>query len=376
MPEAIGQYDPTKDSLSKTTTALSGPVSAMPSVDTTSDTKVSAQPSVTPDVTTSIGKTGTPELAATEATPELSTTVEGGLGDPYKTLAEERAAVGTDFAGYEATAPSGDVTAGKTFSTPETTVQGQLESILAKQGPLQKLAASRAKEQAAAMGMSASSAGMGAMYRAQIDSAMPMAQQDAQTAATFQQAEQQAVNEKRRIDQEAQVSGDLTLQKAKLNEQQKKIDDSFALSMKGLDAETEQSMLDAKANWDMKINEANNAFQEKLKNSELSAQTSQLLMNQAQESMTQVQISMQNLMGDSEFLDDMAAADEALIAQAQAEGKSWSEIQALKGSSVKNYMNRLLGQATNTIAFNAKSADIYTPEFQQDLTDMIEGVMW
>ena len=55
-------------------------------------------------------------------------------------------------------------------------------------------------------------------------------------------------------------------QQAKLVEQQKKIDDSFALAMKGLDADTEASMLEAKGNWDLRINKANNEFQEALQN--------------------------------------------------------------------------------------------------------------
>ena len=80
------------------------------------------------------------------------------------------------------------------------------------------------------------------------------AEKDAATAAQFKKTQQQLEGEKRRIDQEAQVSGDLTLQKAKLQEQQKKIDDSFALAMKGLDADAQHLMTDIKGIWDMHIN--------------------------------------------------------------------------------------------------------------------------
>jgi hypothetical protein len=283
-------------------------------------------------------------------------------GTPYQTLADKRAATETDFAKYEPTAPSAEVTAGETFVTPESTVSGQLEAIMSKQGPLQKLAASRAKEQAAALGMESSSAAIGASYKAQLDAALPIAQQDAKTMAEFKAVEQQAVNERRRVNQEAQVSGDLTLQKANLQEQQKKIDDSFALSMKGLDANTEKFMMDTRAEWDKSIATHTAALEQSLKDSEVSAQTEMLLMNQAQESMTQVQISMQNLLGNNEFLDNMARADKASGQRA--------------GTSLKNYMNRLLGTSTNTIRFNAQAAGLYTPEFRNQLNVMIANTKW
>ena len=132
--------------------------------------------------------------------------------------------------------------------------------------------------------------------------------------------------------------------------------------MKGLDADTEASMLEAKGNWDLRINKANNEFQEALQTSELSAQTTQLLMNQTSEAMTQAQISMQNLMGDSEFLNDMGAADEAAGLPA--------------GTSIKNYMNRIIGQSTSGIKLSAQAAGLYTPKFQADLANMIEGIVW
>jgi len=210
--------------------------------------------------------------------------------------------------------------------------------------------------------MVSSSAGMGAMYRAQLDAAMPMAQQDADTMAKFKQTEQLAVNEKRRIDQEAQVSGDLTLQKAKLNEEQKKIDDSFALKMKGVDADTEKVLTDIKGNWDQRIGKSQADYQKILNDSNLGAQTTQILMNQSQDAVNQVQISISNLMGNTEFLSDMGAADDA--------GN------LTPGTTLRNYMNKLIGTATGGIVLSTQAAGLYTPEFAGNLEDMIEGLSW
>ncbi len=111
-----------------------------------------------------------------------------------------------------------EIEAGETFSNAESTVAGQLESILSKGSPLQQLAQSRAREQASALGMMSSSAGIGASQRALYDSAMPIAKQDAEQMGAFKLAEQEAKNEQDIINTEAVVAGDMLVHSRKVQD--------------------------------------------------------------------------------------------------------------------------------------------------------------
>jgi hypothetical protein len=67
--------------------------------------------------------------------------------------------------------------------TPESTVSNQLSTLLSKGSPVMTLAESKAKEQAQRSGLLSSSLAVGAGQRAVIESALPIAQQDARTFA-------------------------------------------------------------------------------------------------------------------------------------------------------------------------------------------------
>lgn len=91
------------------------------------------------------------------------------------------------------------------------TVQGQVDSILAKDGPLMQRARSIALEQANQRGLVNSSLAVGAGQLAMLESAIPMAQQDANT---YVQAAQGNVDAKNQAGQfNANQNNEFTLQK-------------------------------------------------------------------------------------------------------------------------------------------------------------------
>ena len=298
------------------------------------------------------------EILAVEETP--TTTVDpvaeqtSTLGEPYEALAEERITTAIpEFEGYTATAPAPQVEAGETFTTPATTVAGQLETILQKGSPLQDLSETRAREKASALGMLSSSAGIGAGQRALYDTALPIAQQDATTAKEFKQQEQGLINEQTKIATEAQVAGDLTVQKARLAEQQKALDDSFALKLTGLDKETEENMLNLKGTWDAKFKELDSSIALQLQQQEIDAGVEALIMNQAHDQMNQYQISIQQLLANQAFLDSMPDRD-----------------------AMNNVFNDMFQTTVASLEFSASAAGIYDADFQDYLDDLVASSAW
>jgi hypothetical protein len=87
------------------------------------------------------------------------------------------------------TAPT--LTEGTSYVTPEMTVQGQLEQILAAGSPLQTLAESRAEEEAQKRGLLSSSMAIGAGQKALYDTALEVAKPDAQTYGAFGKTQQE-----------------------------------------------------------------------------------------------------------------------------------------------------------------------------------------
>ena len=294
-------------------------------------------------------------VAETPVVPEPTT----ALSQPYTGLATERlAAPKADYAGYvdtpvdPATDPAA-VKTGSSFVSPESTVSGQLEKIFAKTSPLQKLSDTRAKEQASALGMSSSSAAIGASQRALYDSAMPIATQDAKTYADAQAREQDTYNTQAKVNREAQVAGDLTIQKAKIAEQDKKISDSFAIKLQGLDADQAAGMLQLKGDWDVKFKEMDHMLSRDLSQLELDANVEANMMNQTHDMMNQVQISVQQLLGNESFLGNFTT---------QAE--------------MNQAFNDLLAPVGASMVMAGKQAGIYDADFQSWVDELIIDASW
>jgi len=283
--------------------------------------------------------------------------------DPYGELAGKReAATVPDYSGYEASKTAPDVASGGAFVTAESTVAGQLEKILQRGSPLQDLAETRAREQASALGMMSSSAGIGAGQKALYDTALQVATPDALAAKEFQLQEQAALNTQVEVATEAQVAGDLTVQKAKIAEQTKAINDSFALQLAGLDKDTEANLLDQKAKWDEKFKALDSEIALKLQQQEIDSQVEQKIMNQSHDMMNQYQISIQQLLANQAFLDSMPSNTTA------------------NPTAARDGMNAIFDDMFQTtvasIEFSANAANIYDASFQTYLDDLVASSSW
>lgn len=276
-----------------------GPLTPVTGVDVTDAPDISVNDQATLDQETPSTGIVVPDTPETTALSGAKTYDE--LASLRSTTPEQ------DYTGYETPTGVPDATAGETFMTPETTVAGQLESILKKGSPLQTLAETRANEQASALGMMSSSAGIGASQRALYDEALKVATPDAASATAFKQSEQQLINQQTQIETEAQVSGALTVAKAKIADRQKAIDDSFKIKLSGLDKETEAQMINLKGQWDEQFKVLDANLTRELKRLEIDANVETMIMNQANEAINTYQISIQNLLANEEFLNDTSA---------------------------------------------------------------------
>ena len=114
-------------------------------------------------------------------------------------------------AGYE-TPDNVELPTGGSYITPETKVASQLENLLKLDSPLMQLASTRAKEQAASLGLLSSSMAVGAGQREATKQMLPIAQQDAQSATNFMLGEQKGVTDRALAQQQGLISSALQSQ--------------------------------------------------------------------------------------------------------------------------------------------------------------------
>lgn len=276
--------------------------------------------------------------AITSAPAEVTSTYQS----PYTT---------NDTTGALEGAPT--VKTSESYITPETTVQGQLETILKSDSPLLKLSETKAKEQASALGMSSSSMAIGAAQKALYETALPIAQQDAQSAQALKQQEQNLEYEQAKIETEAQVAGQLNLQKAQLQEQQTKIQAGWEATLKGLDAGTQVAMTGYQAELNKNIKEMEMNLQSQLNKQQIDAQIQGQLMTQSQDMLNNYQITIQQLLGNQAFLESMPNA-----------------------TAMHNLFNDMFATVSSSIAYSAKAAGVYTPTMQSAIKELVAANIW
>lgn len=238
--------------------------------------------------------------------------------DGYSALANQVAGSETgDYTNYTSGVTDIETIQNKTggaeqYMTPETTVAGQLERLLAKDSALEQQSRAKARGQASALGMLSSSSAIGATRRASIEALTPVAAKDAETAKQFQQQKQNIDNEIAKIQVEAEVSGDLTVQKAKITEESKRIDQEWQALMTGMDAETKTAMQNLQGSWQEKMTNLEADLQREFKQMDIDAGVEQMLLNQSHESVNNYQITIQQLLANDSFLDNFAGDKEAM----------------------------------------------------------------
>ena len=129
-----------------------------------------------------------------------------------------------------------------TYLTPETKVSDQLRNLLQTDSPLLQLADTRAREQANKMGLLSSSLAVGTGQREATKQMLPIASQDAQTAATLGHQQQQAEAQTALQQQEGFVQAALAKQKMQDEAQLLGVQGGITASLQQMSDVVKQSM--------------------------------------------------------------------------------------------------------------------------------------
>jgi len=242
---------------------------------------------------------------------------------------------------------------GETFNTPQTTVAGQIERLVSEDSKLNQLAQARAREQASALGMSRSSMAIGAAQKALYETALPIAEADAKTAAAFKAQEQLDLNKQAMVETESMAAGQLVLQKAQLQEQSDRLKASWETTIKGLDQQSQIALAGFRGEIEAKTQELTMNLQKQLNQQQINANVQEKIMTQSQEALNNYQVTIQQLLGNQAFLDSMP--DKA---------------------AMNSVFNNLFDTVSSAIRFSAKSAGAYTAEMNTYVNDLIASNTW
>lgn len=241
----------------------------------------------------------------------------------------------------------------ESYITPQTTVAGQLETLMKTESPLMKLSETQAKERASALGMSSSSMAVGAAQKALFETALPIAQQDAQQAFQLKQQEQAIENEQTKIETEAQVAGQLNLQKAQLAEQQSRLQAGWETTIKGLDQQSQVEMAGYQAELNKNIKELETNMQAQLQKQNIDAQIQGVLVNQAQDMLNNYQVTIQQLLGNQAFLESMPSNE-----------------------AMRGVFNDMFQTVSSSIRYSTKAAGVYNPTMETAINEMVAANLW
>lgn len=245
-----------------------------------------------------------------------------------------------NYASYDSTKASQDLltnaqpkTATSYIDQAKNTVAGQLTSLLSSDSPYIKQAEQKAKEQSASRGLLNTSIAAGAGRRAAIESALPIAQQDAETYNKFGLQQQATENQLKQVQGEAIVSGELNKQQAAIAQTAQNIQNAFNSRLTGANEQSKAWLTDLQnthtANMEALKHQQNLALQQQ----QISAEKAESIRTQASSIMQNYQISVENLMTDPDFLD-------------------------LGSTAVNNAVNQMQTLARNSIKFLGASSGI------------------
>lgn len=209
---------------------------------------------------------------------------------------------------------------GASYITPEATVAGQMDKLLNQESAYMQTAERRAQERAASLGLGGSSMAVGAAHRAAIESARPIAEADAKTYAATALAEQKVYNEISSKKAESDLSGaarehmyDIDVAKAQTSAAINQIAESF--KMKGNIA-AEATMTQMKSKWDAETQAAIKSMEAKVnmlaQEQQISAQERQYASQQASQIMAASYGTINDLMGNADFMAGYADKPEKL----------------------------------------------------------------
>lgn len=204
----------------------------------------------------------------------------------------------------------------------KSTVSGQLTSLLDSESPYIQQARLAGKEQAASRGMLNSSMAAGASQREAIKGALPIATQDAQTFAQAQGRQQAADYSQTQTQTEGIVSGEMTEQKAAIDQQAQNIQNAFQAQIQGASEANQVLLQDMQNQYNTFNTEMQNEQQKYLQMQNTTAEKAQSIRTQSASIMQNYQVSVENLMTDPDFLDLGPAAMNNAINQMQTLAKN------------------------------------------------------
>lgn len=231
----------------------------------------------------------------------------------------------------------------------KSTVAGQLTSLLDQNSAYVQQARQQATEQASGRGLLNSTIAANQGQRAAIQSALPIAQQDAQTWANAQGARQQAEYGQETIKSEAIVSGALVEQKAAIQQKQTEINNAFQARMQGMESQNQVWAADFQNQFNKGMQELEQAHQQQMLTMELNQNQAAAVAEHSASIMQNYQVSVENMMQDPDFL-------------------------GMGKEAVNNAINQLQNLAANSIGFIGASQgvnmDVWLDEYLETMTVM------
>lgn len=209
---------------------------------------------------------------------------------------------------------------GEDYMTPESTVAEQLNKLLESDSKYMQTAERRAQEKAASLGLLGSSMAVGASQRAAIESALPIAQQDASTYAKFQLAEQATSNEMSRMKSESDLSAYAREHVYQIDAEKQKFAaqvDIIAQQAKSMgNAEVEMGLKKALSTWDAETKEhlarIDAELTMRLQSQEIDAREREYSSTTSSQIMAAAYGTINDLMGNADFMAGYADNAEGL----------------------------------------------------------------
>ena len=213
-----------------------------------------------------------------------------------------------------------DVRPGSEYVSPEATVAGQLETLLNQESEYMKSAQRRSDERAAQLGLLGSSMAVGAGERAAIESALPIAQQDAQTFAQAGLAQQKTSNEISRMKAESDLSAAAREHVYDIDVAKGQVQNTFNQIMENAKMQgnmaLETTLTQVKSQWDAEVQTTlknlDAELQQKLQAQEISAREREYASQSSSQIMAAAYGTINDLLGNADFMAGYADNPQAL----------------------------------------------------------------
>ena len=269
--------------------------------------------------------------------------------DEQANIADRTAETNSQASALQYTAPPPEsvdlVKDANTFQRPEDMVSNQLTTLLQNDHPYMQAAETRAREKSERYGLLGSSMSIGAAHRAAIESALPIAQQDASTSSKYGLQQQATDNQIALTGAETEYAAELMKHRVQLENMQQSLNNSFEIAAQGLDLEGQAVISDIQGRWQMVTADAQlrleAALKEKLNIQQIDAEIAASARASASDMIKNYQIATENLLKDPDFLQ-------------------------LGSSAIQNTLNNMLATTTASIQFVADSTGVNLDDYLDD----------